>query len=190
MVTKIRQKIRALVSDFSLSGAETFTYATSSIFTIAQDNITISEVTVNGDTSGITYTFSSTTNKVTISSTLSSNDVIEVDYTYNKYSNSELDEYIRAALVWISIFSPYTDDFEIESGNIIVPTPDNRMCDLVSIIASILINPDYNQYKLPTMNVIYGGRIPKEDKIEKLLAKYNFGLGVAELIEYDVSSNE
>jgi hypothetical protein len=141
---------------------------------------------VNGDTSGVVYTFSSTTNKVTISSTLVSNDVIEVDYTYNKYSNSELDEYIRAALVWISIFSPFTEDYEIESGDILTPTPDNRMTDLISIIASILINPDYNQYKLPTMNVIYGSRLPREQKIEKLLAKYNFGLGVAELIEYDV----
>jgi hypothetical protein len=191
MVTKIRQKIRALVSDFSLKDAETFTYATSYVFTIAESNITISAVLVDGVAlEAADYSYSSTTGKITIdgSGLLSTNSVVEVDYTYTKYSNTELDEYIRAALVWISIFSPSSDDYEIESGDVISPTPDNKMCDLISIIASILINPDYNEYKLPTMTVVYGGRIPKEQKIEKLLCKYNAGLGVADLIEFDIEN--
>ena len=188
MVTKIRQKIRALISDFSLTSSESFTYVTSAIFTVAESNISITAVTLNGVATAL-YTYSSTTGKITVSASLTAGDVIEVSYTYNKYSNSELDEYIRAALVWISIFSPSSDDYEIESNDVIVPTPDNRTCDLIAIIASILINPDYNQYRLPTVTVTYDGRIAKEQKIEKLLAKYNFGIGVSDLMTYDISPN-
>ena len=111
MVTKIRQKIRALISDFSLTSSESFTYVTSAIFTVAESNISITAVTLNGVATAL-YTYSSTTGKITVSASLTAGDVIEVSYTYNKYSNSELDEYIRASLVWISIFSSAASDMK------------------------------------------------------------------------------
>jgi len=191
MVTKIRKKIRACITDFSSNSTEAFTYVSSTIFTIAQSNIVITSVELDGfvleeDTD---YEFDETTNKIEIITSALVGDILTVDYTFNKYSNLELDEYIRAALVWISIFSSSSEDYEVESGDIISPTPNNRMCDLIAVIASILINPDYNQYKLPTLNVVYGGRIPKELKIEKLLAKFNYSLGVADIMEWNVIQN-
>ena len=185
MITAIRNKIKALVSDFANSSEEAFVYTTSSIFTIAQDNITISTVAVNGVTAGVTYTYSSTTNKVTVTSALSTGDVILVSYTYYKYSSAELDEYIRAALVFISVYSYEDSDYELESGDVISPTPDNKTTDEIALIASILINPDWTSYKLPNVSVVYPRKMPKEERIEKLIGKYNSGLGISDRIDFD-----
>ena len=185
MITSIKSKIRSLVSDFANSSEEAFTYTTSSIFTIAQENITISQVTVNGSTSGVTYTYSSTTNKVTITSALTSGDIILVSYTYNKYSSAELDEYIRSALVFISVYSYEDQDYELESGDVIAPTPSNQVCDEIALIASILINPDYVQYRLPNCTVTYPRTMTKEVRIEKLIDRFNRGLGISSTLNFD-----
>lgn len=186
MLPTIRQKIRALVSDFSQSSSEVFTYVTSAIFTIAQDNVTVTAVEINGDTSGITYTFSSTTNKITITSTLVAGDIIEVSYTYNKYSDTELDEYIRAALVWMSVYSYETTDYEIESNDLIAPTPNNKTTDLIALVASILINSDFSAYKMPNYSVVFPRTMSKELRIEKLIGKFNYGIGVCDILNFDV----
>ena len=186
MIVSLRAKIRSLVGDFSKTSEEAFTYVTSSIFTIAQDNITVSSVAVNGSVSGVTYTFSSTTNKVTVTSSLTTNDIVLVSYTYNKYSSDELDEYIRAALVWMSVYSYETEDYEIESNDIISPTPDNKTTDIICLIASILINPDYSQYKLPNVTVVYPRNMSKELRIEKLIGRVNFGLGICDTINFNI----
>lgn len=184
MITAIRTKIRALVSDFANSSEEAFIYTSSAIFTIAQENITITQVTINGvATSG--YTYSSTTNKITISASLTANDVILVSYTYYNYSSAELDEYIRAAIVWISIYSYDDMDYELESGDVISPTPDNKLCDLISFIAAVLIKPDYNTYRTANQTVIYPRTLTKEQRIEKLISHYNQGLGISDTINFD-----
>lgn len=195
MVASIRTKIRALVEDLSKSGFETFSYTTSAIFTIAQTNITIAKVLKNGvELADTEYDFDSVTNKIEITpesgNELVSGDVIEVDYTYYKYSDTELNGYIRASLVWISVYAYDNEDYELEEesggGDVIDPTPDNRTTDLIALIASILIKPDYTQYKLPNVTVIYNGKMPKEQRIEKLIGKYQMGLGVGDIIAFDI----
>ena len=186
MIVSLRAKIRSLVGDFSKTSEEAFTYVTSSIFTIAQDNITVSSVAVNGSVSGVTYTFSSTTNKVTVTSSLTTNDVVLVSYTYNKYSSDELDEYIRAALVWMSVYSYETEDYEIESNDIISPTPDNKTTDVICLIGSILINPSYTSYKLPNVTVVYPRTMTPEARIEKLMYRINHSLGICDTINFNI----
>ena len=192
MLSIIRGKIRALVTDFPKTGFETFLYTTTPTFTIAQENITLTKVLLNGVEID-DYTFDTVTNKITVTvSALDTTDVIEVDYTYYKYSNSELNEYIRSALVWISVYSSDDEDYELElaeeSGehNIISPTPDNRTTDLIALISSILIKPDYSQYKLPNVTVVYPRNMSKELRIEKLIGKFNVGLGINDVIEFDI----
>lgn len=189
MLSSIRTKIRSLVTDFSTSGFETFVYTTSPIFTIAQNNITITQVLLDG-TVTTDYTLDADTNKITITaSALNTSSVIEVDYTYYKYSETELDGYIRSALVFISVYSFEPRDFELEyeSGNVgvISPTPDNQTTDLISLIASILIKPDYSQYSLPNVKVVYPRKMQKEERIEKLIGKFNQGLGVNCILQFD-----
>jgi hypothetical protein len=187
-MVQLRQKIRALISDFNKKSTEVFVYTTSPIFTIAQENITITEVTLNGDTSGVAYTFSSVTNKLTFTDTLLTNDVIEVSYTYNKYSDDELDEYIRAALVFISVYSYDPEDYVIASGDELDPTPTAQMNDLICLVAALLIKPDWTAYKLPNVSVVYGNsKLTKEEKIEKLVTKYtNCSIGVTDTLNFDL----
>lgn len=190
MLATIRNKIRALIEDLSKSGFEVFTKTSANIFTIAQENITLTKVLINGvETSD--YTFDINTNKIEITASgFAEGDIVETDYSYYKYSDTELDEFIRASLVWISVYSDDDKDYELEAESsgeeVISPTPNNRTTDLIALISSILIKPDYTSYKLPNVTVIYNGKMPKEDRIEKLIGKFNMGLGVNDIIEFDI----
>jgi len=187
MLAEIKTKIRGLIEDLEKSGFEYFTYTTSAIFRLAEENITsLTSVLLNGEELETgEYSFDSDTNKITITVTgLSSSDIIEVNFKYYKYSDTELQEFIRSALVWISMFGHSERDYELED-NTIYPVPENRDEDLIALIASILIKPDYTTYRLPTVTVIYGGRMPKDQKIQKLLSRYTFGLGITGVLEFD-----
>ena len=189
-IETLRGKTRALVNDIVKSDKETFTYTNSAIFTLAEENIeSITQITKNGValTTG-EYSFDSSTNEITITpdtgNELSNGDVIIVTYTYYKYSTTELDEWIKASLVWMSVFSASETDFEIESGDI-YPTPDNRTLDLIVLIASILIKPNYSEYRLPNLTVRYPRTLSKEEKIERLINKFTQGLGVNDVLEWE-----
>ena len=185
-VTKIRNKIRALTQDLITTDTETFEYVTSPIFTLQEENVNeITEVSLDGVALGSgDYSFDSSTNKLTIIASLSGVSNIEVIYTYYKRSNSEIDEFVRASLVWISIFDVSENDYEIEDDDI-YPEPDGRTLDLIALIASILINPDWTEYKLPNLTVKYDKRIPKEDRIERLINRFTLGSGVCDVISFN-----
>lgn len=185
MTTDLRTKIRALIVDPTKNGFETFTYVSSNIFTIAEPNLgSITKVLIN-DQETTNYSFDADTNKITITEGgLSTDDEIEVDYTYTQYSNTELDESIRAALVWLSIFDYASKDYELENGDI-YPTPDNQSIDLISLVASILIQPDYNSYNSPTITVRYPNKMPKEDRIAKIVSHFKMGLGVNGILSFE-----
>lgn len=190
LLPQIRSKIRSLVEDFAKSDFETFTYETSNIFTLAEPNInSIDSVLRNGAELGSgEYSYNSTTNKLTIDlasgSDFAVDDIVEADYTFNKYSNTEIDKYIEASLVWISLFSSGDDDYELEDESI-YPVPGNKTTDLIAIIASILIKPNYSEYKLPNLTVKYPKTISKEDKIQKIIARFDMGIGFNGTITYE-----
>lgn len=187
MLEKIIEKIRSLIEDApSKSDTESFTYSNSSVFPLAEENLQeIIKVTKNSTELGSgEYSYDSTTNELTITTSLSDGDLIIVKYSFYKYSETELMEFIRASLIWLSVFSDCETDYELEDSEI-YPTPDNRTTDLISLIASILIKPDYNQYSLPNLRVTYPRTMPKEEKIENLIKKFNSGLGISEIIEFN-----
>jgi len=190
MLDTIRAKIRALVTDNSKSGFQTFVYTTSAIFTIAQENITITKVLLDSVETD-DYSFDSVTNKITITaSALDTSSVIEVDYIYNKYSDTEIDGYIKSALVFISVYSRSDEfNFELEGESAgdteIVPTMDSHTGDLVSLVASILIKPNYSQYSLPNLKVVYPTKMTKEDRIAKLITRFNEGIGLISVIQFN-----
>jgi len=183
MLDELYIKVKSLVGDFGNSSFEVFEYTTSNVFTVAQTNITITQVLLNSVVT-TDYTFDADTNKITITASgLSSTDKIEVDFSYNVYSDTELKEYIRAALVWISIYGYNEGDFEIEDLSV-YPTPSNEAEDLISLIASILIKPNYNKKSLPGgITITYPKTLSKEQVIEKLVTRFNRGLGAIGLIE-------
>lgn len=186
----LRIKIRALVNDIIKSDKEPFTYVASAIFTLAEENIeSITKVTKNGvELVTGEYSFDSSTNEIEITpntgNELSSGDIIIVIYTFYKYSTTELDEWVRASLVWMSVKDASEKDFELEDEDII-PTPDNRTIDLTVLIASILIKPNWSEYRLPNLTVRYPRKWSKEEKIERLISRFTFGLGVSDILEWD-----
>ncbi len=187
MLSEIKTKIRALTEDLTNTKTDAFTYSISNIFSLSEDKgISILDVQINGSelASGQSYTFDADTAQLTVEG-LTTNDVVTVKFTYYKYSDSELNDYIRSALVWLSIFSDKCKDYELENNTEIVPTPDNRTTDLMAIVASLLIKPDYSEYRLPNLTVRYNREMSKEKRIEELIKKFDRGLGVNDIIEWD-----
>jgi len=185
MLDTIRTKIRALVPDATKSDTETFTYESSAIFTLAESNIvTVSKVEKNGVELGSgTWDYDSSVNQVTISDSLSSGDVLVIYFTYTTYSDTELKEYVRASLVWMSSFGYQETVYELEENDI-NPTPDKITTDLIALVASILIKPDYSQYSLPNLTVKYPRTMTKEDRIIKLISRFKHGLGVNGILDF------
>jgi len=192
MIDNLIQKIRALIGDLDKKGVEVFSYTVSPIFTLAQSNITITQVLLNGaELASGQYSYSELTNKITLieesgSVDLTSGDIIEVDYTYNKYSDNEILDYVLSALVYISVHSDESMNWELDDEKSYVsPTPSSRESDLICLVASILIKPDYTQYKTSTVTVNYAGRMSKDDKIAKLVCKFSRSLGVNDTLKFD-----
>ena len=187
LITELRQKTRALAVDLSKKQTETFTYTSGDkVFVLQEENPTdIISVTKNGVAlaSG-DYSYDTDTNELTISATLASGNIIVIKYVYYKYSNSEIDEYIRGALTWISIYSHCDTDFEFEDDDV-YPTPSSKEEDLISIISAILIKPNYSEYKLPNITVKYPRTMDKETKIQKIIEKFYIGLGINGILTFD-----
>lgn len=187
MLTKIIKKIRALIEDRLKNDFDIFEYIDTNIFTLSEENIvTILGVLVNGVDLGTgDYSFNSNTNKITITVTgLAKEDNIEVDYTFYKYSDTELIDYMRSALTWMSFYGYAESDYEIEDNGI-YPTPDNRTTDVVAIIASVLINPDYTKYQLPnSVTILFNKRMTKFQKIDKILNRFAMGVGDVDILEF------
>ena len=189
MLNGIRVKIRSLVPDLIKKDVETFIYQSGDAkFTLAEESIlSITKVTKNGvELETGEYSFDSDTNEleIIISGGLSANDIIIVTYNFTKYSDTELDAYITASLVWISIFGSCEEDYELEDEEI-VPTPSNQMTDLISLISAILIQPDYTSYRLPNMQVNYSRKMPKEERIKRLIMKVTAsGIGVNDVLTF------
>jgi len=116
------------------------------------------------------WSFDSTTNKVTINTAMSVGDSVEIKYTYySNYSNTEIENYVRSALIQISA-SNYKD-FIVESGTI-YPEPTSREKNMIATIAGILISPDNMTYRLPDMSVVVQKDVPTYDKIRKVIAAF------------------
>jgi len=186
VITELRDKIRALVGDFIKTDTEVVTCSTSNIFTLQESGVeNIVQVSKNGTSLGSgDWSYDSSTNKVTITTSCNSGDIIEIIYTYYKYSQTEIDGYIKASLVWLSVFDAGEKDFEIEDSDI-YPTPNNQEEDIIALVASIIIKPNWSEYRLPNVTLRYPRKFSKEEKIERLINKWTRGLGVTCILEWD-----
>lgn len=194
MLSKIRIKIRALIGDSVKPDFQIFTYTNSNIFTLAEPNISqITKVLINGNTlgAGQSYIFDSLTAKITITGvSFNLGDILEVDYAFTKYGDSELNEFIRASLSWLSIFDFGEGTFEINaSTDDIFPNLADKESDLIALVASILVCPDYTTYRLPNLSVIYPAQMPKEDRITKLITRFKHGIGAGDVIHWGNDGN-
>lgn len=193
MLSNVKIKVRALIEDLLKSGSETFTYTSSNIFTLIEPNaVEAIDFTIDGAAldSGEIYALDTDTNKVTLSGiTPTAGQEIEINYTYYaKYSETEIREYIRASLVWISLFGE-CKDFELEEDGEgdynFEPTPTSKQLDLIALITSILIKPDWNEYKLPNLTVKFPRTQDRDTKIRKLIVRLQSMVGEFSLIDLE-----
>jgi hypothetical protein len=188
-------KIRALVEDWAdQKDVEVFPYSNSNIFTLQEPNVlSLTQVLVNGQSlqSGQGAIFNSQNNKVTITGvTFTVGDIVEVDYLFTKYSDTIINQYIKAALVWLSICDWSTDTYRMRNDGVIVPDlsdPANKTADLICIIASILIKPDVIHYRMPNLAVNYPNEECQEEKIRRIIGTFKQGIGVTQIVMWNRS---
>ena len=165
--------IRNMINDNIQNGVDLYTYTTSAIFTLSEANAqAISSVTVNDESSGVSYSFDETLKKVTVSTSLTTDDIIEIDYTYySNYSDSELTAYIKNALVYLSI-NQY-GDFELDTDDdYVYPIPSVAENNLIASIVAILINPDNKSYRTPDFSITVKNNMSTADMIAKTIATF------------------
>lgn len=187
MIADILTKIRALIQDLPKTDFQIFTYSTSNVFKLAEPNIEeVVKVLVRGAVlgSGQSFDLDEDSNEVTVNGvSFNVNDPIEVKFTFTKYGDEELTQYIRAALTWLNIYGVGEEEFEIEDDEI---TPDiiKAQEDLIALVCSILICPDFQNYKLPNVSITYPSLMPKEERIARLITRFQHDAGAADIIEW------
>jgi hypothetical protein len=186
MVSNIRSKIRS-ICDRAKTSSQPFIYSNSLLFPLTEENVdSVSKVTINDSelASGQSYTYDSDNNIVTLTASLSRGDIVRIYFDYYDYSNEELDEYIKYALVQLSV-NKYLKDGEPYrvDGTEVDPIPDEKDMNLIAFIASILIKPNLSRYSLPTVSVTYRDDDNKDIKISKLVNTFRSNVGVWATIE-------
>ena len=167
--------LRFVVEDSLISRipGDIFSTGSSSVFTLTELNIaSITAVLVNDIAiSSSNYTYSSTTNKLTISSSLSSGDTVEIQYTYYaNYSDTELEGFLRSAVVFLSTNNYYT--FEVDTTDNFYPDITDREKNLLAMIASVLINKPISALRLPDMTLNFPETLNLHEKVSRIIAKF------------------
>ena len=187
-ITTIKTKIRQIIDDNSTNETDIFTYENSKTFTLTESNaLAITDVLVNGTSSNVIYTSTSTSpKKVIISSSLTAGDTVQIDYTcYKNYSEAELLNYIQSALVHLSINN--YNEFEYDStDDTIYPDLELAEENLVVIIAATLIYPDNKSLRLPNISINVPTDYPVNMKISKLIGTFKRDkTGIFDLLYYN-----
>lgn len=187
-ITTIKAKIRQIIDDNSENATDIFTYENDKKFTLTESNaLTVTDVQVNGTSSNVIYTTTSTSpKKVIISSSLTAGDTVQIDYTcYRNYSEAELLNYIQSALVHLSINN--YGDFEYDvTDDAVYPDLEPAEENLVAIIAGTLINPDNKTIRLPNISINVPTDYPVNTKISKLIGTFKRDkTGVFDLLYYN-----
>lgn len=158
--------IRGLINDkIRTDGRAVHEYTDDNKFSLKHDypsssSIIVLKNSVELDTQD--WSYDSDTNRVNvvfISSglSLSSGDIIDIRYNYYmKYSDTELSAYLESALTYFALHR-YKKIFEINSDNEIVSIndidPNTNELYFISIIASILIDPQNIKIKIPDLEI-------------------------------------
>ena len=171
-LSNITTKVRYLLGDVSTTGTDIFTYTTSNVFTLTESNgISVVRVYLNNVEMGASeLAYDSTTNKVTVYLTMSSGDTVQLEYTYYpNYSDTEIENYVQAALVHISAAN--IREYVVESSTL-YPEPDLRTQNLIVMVTSLLIEPDNKTYRLPDVTVVVPRDLSTHEKIRRTISIY------------------
>jgi hypothetical protein len=181
-------KLRDLVTDNYKYTPDIFEYkGISKIFTLTEANIDVTSLACykNGTLwAPANYSYNVTTGKVTVTGTLASGDILEFVYNaYEKYSDTELKGYIRAAITYLA--TEKYGIFTAKSDDIIFPTPTEAEENLIALIASIITNPPISSYRTPELSINFPGSSTKEEKIKLAIRQFKKTFGCFKYIKLD-----
>lgn len=169
----IRTKVRYMISDVEKQGNDVFIYGSDDLFTLSEKNVSeVTSIRINNASplgSG-DYSFDTETEKVELTvSGMNTGDVIDMSYLYTKYSDDEIDGYIRSALIYLSTNNYYT--FQEENDEI-YPEPSDREINLLALITSVLIQGTTASIRTPDLTLQFNEKLSVFDKIQKIISTF------------------
>jgi len=190
-------KLRNLLKDYlkpryyarSFLGVRTFVLEDANI---DESTLVIEKNGVEWDSDN--YSYSSITGKLTIHETTgeeltSGVDTLGIYYScYEKYSDTELEGYIKSALYYLSITNYET--FSLGTGEEMSPEPTELQENLIVIVASILAKGNIHSYRTPEFTITFGDNTSIEDKIKKLVGDFSMSEGNIVYIDLTASAAE
>jgi hypothetical protein len=182
----IIEKIRGLIRDnLQSDGQDVFVYDTATNFKLSEPYVDSSTIKVykNGILLTITsqYTYSSVTNRVTIIAALVKNDNIIITYSYYaRYSDTELQKYIKANLIWFTK-KRYKKYFYMNASNEVVSldgiNPTDEEGDIIAMITAIDIDPKNIKISTKEFNVSPVENKSRTDQIDDVFANFQRSFG-------------
>lgn len=164
--------VRKIISDEVVTKTDVFEYLSSNVFTLTEDYpSTVTEVSVNDVTSGVTNSLDTTTNKVTVTATLVAGDAVAIIYTYYpKYSDNEIESFTQVALMELA--NRNFDFYRIDS-QVIYPELTSREEYLIASVTAVLMEPNNKDIITRDMTVkAPAGSVSTSKMIDKILASY------------------
>lgn len=178
-IAEITSIVRSITNEYSQKNRDIFFYEGNRVFELGENNIIapLVAVSINNVELGSSgaWSYNSTTNKLTFenSVTLTTDYIITVDYNYYpNFSDTEIKEYIKSAIVHISLngYSTFTYDSTL---NIINPETTSIQGNLIAMIASILMKPNNKTYRLPDITIqVPGTTLSTDEMIRKTIAVF------------------
>lgn len=189
-MTNLLVKVRDILADNYQSIKDPQDYITSKIFTLQYSNVDAASLVVYKN--GVLWAasnYSYSAGIVTVTGTLVAGDTLRFDYNaYSKYSDAELQGYIRSALYYLTAEQYKT--FVIRPPTLIMPTPTEDEECLIAIIACILIKGSIRQYRTPEFTITFGENISVEQKIKEAVAKFKKTFGYLTYVDLDEQAAE
>lgn len=198
-VSDVLTKIRGFIKDQARTdGRDAFEYQTDNKFTLSESFVDADSlrVLVNGESiSQVNFEFDSDTNQVAIDfetsgDDLQANDTVLILYSFfKKYSDTELEGYLSSALGYFSLHR-YKKTFEIEDDEIVAlndEAPDENELYFISIIASILIDPQNIRMRTPEFELSANRNESDQEQIKKAFAVFKRMIGNVsfDIIEFE-----
>jgi hypothetical protein len=175
------------------SDATALPLGTYTVTKLTVDTFKVTGLNAGGASGTCTYTitanYSYSAGIVTVTGNLTAGDSLRFDYSaYSKYSDTELQGYIRSACYYLTAEKYKT--FAIRPPTLIFPTPTEDEEALLAIIACILIKGSIRQYRTPEFTITFGENLSIEQKIKQSVAKFKKAFGYIDYVDLDEQAAE
>ena len=190
IITLIRGSIK---DNLKTNGRDPFEYVTDNSFRLTKDYISSATIKVykNGTLLTVTtqYTYNSDTNKVTITATLVEGDDIIITYSYyEKYSDTEIQGYIKSNLIWFTR-RRYGKTFYMNSSNEVVTlngeNPTLAEGNIIAAVTSIDIDPRNFRIRTPDFTIEPEETKSKSELINDVFDQFTRSFGTLDFLEIE-----